>query len=142
MPIHPKSAAWKVQALSKDYRALAEAYADSWPEKSAGKIFKALELGYKLRSLQFRSGVWVSPDNWALDMLSCCPEYNDFRSTTVGSWLKKFKGISVQGAREYSVCLYVKGPADVLAKMEAEADSVKAQEHNIQQDGTLRLWWD
>ena len=96
MPIHPKSAAWKVTALSKDYIDLAKAYADTWPEASAGKIFKALELGYQLRSLQYRSSKWTSPADWALDMLSCCPEYNDFRSTTVGSWLKKFKGIFLE----------------------------------------------
>jgi hypothetical protein len=71
--------------------------------------------------------------------------YNGFKAATVARWLKKWDGIEVQPAREYSVALYIKGPTApyVLAAMlKAAKRGTKADEAAIQADGTLRLWWD
>jgi len=144
MPIYPKSAAWKVRAavLDEDQRALAKAYADAWNPSKVVAIFDDLDLASELRSLQYRSGKWETPAAWGKVMAVVCPHYNDFDAAKVATWLKGFKGIEVQAAREYSVCLYVRGKLDVLGHVEGDAHLVKAQEHSRQPDGTVRLWWD
>ena len=143
MPVHPKSAAWKVGAvLDQDQRALAKAYADAWNPSKVVAIFNDLELAYELRSLTYRSGKWETPAAWGKVMAVVCPHYNDFDAAKVAAWLKGFKGIEVQAARENSVCLYVRGRLDVVQWVEKDAHLVKANEHSIEPDGTLRLWWD
>jgi hypothetical protein len=144
MSVDPKSAAWKVDAalLDGDMRGLAKAYADAWSPSNIAKLFEELELGYELRSLTYRSSKWMTPAAWGKVMKVVCPDYGDFDATKVAYYLNSFKGISVLAARENSVCIYIKGDPEVLKQMMEEARLVKADESNIQPDGTLRLWWD
>ena len=143
MPVHPKSAAWKVAGLlDEDQRALAKAYADAWSPSKVVALFEELELQYELRSLTYRSSKWTTPAAWGKVMAVVCPAYNEFRATRVATWLGGFKGIEVQAARENSPALYVKGPEDVLQEMLKAVKSVKANEAVIESNGTLRLWWD
>jgi hypothetical protein len=138
---------------------LAKAYADAWSDgligKYAPKYIKPAklgemlrdhwmnEVGMSIRNLQFRSSKWMAPGEWATQMKLLCPEYNGFHAGKVGAWLGRYPGVEVQPAREYSVCLYLKGDPDSLSKISSEASRVgRADESDFQGDGTLRLWWD
>jgi hypothetical protein len=129
--------------LAQDQIALVRVYADAWDPHKIVALWDELGLQYELRKLQYRSGKWTNPASWGKIMKVVCPGYNEFSAAGTASWLGRFKGISVQAAREYSVCVYIKGDPEVLQQMAADAKAaVKASEVNIQEDGTLRLWWD
>lgn len=137
---------------------LAKTYADAWSDTLIGKLApkfltpKALGtvlrdkwidvMGYETRSLQWRSARWMKPAEWAQQMKAICPEYNGFHAGKVGSWLSRFSGVEVQPAREYSVCLYIKGKPEELTEIMGQAKQARADEIDMQDDGTLRLWWD
>jgi hypothetical protein len=138
---------------------LAKAYADAWSPaligKNAPKYIGAAHLGemlwdhwvhevaMKVRTLQYRSSSWMAPSELAAQMALLCPEYNSFHAGKVCAFLARFPGVEVQPAREYSVCLYVKGDPDPLQKIASAAKAfVHADEVDYQDDGSLRLWWD
>jgi hypothetical protein len=153
---HDTSPHKEAAALDMD---LAKTYADAWSDELVGKFAPKFippeKLGVALRdqwfdlvgantrSLQWRSAKWMKPAEWAGQMKTVCPEYNGFHAGKVGSWLSRFGGVEVQPAREYSVCVYLKGDPKELATIERQAkQAIHADEVDMQQDGTLRLWWD
>lgn len=116
---------------------LASTYADAWSDELVG------QLGKRTRALQWRSTKWIKPSEWAEQMTAICPTYNRFSAAKVGVWLAQFSNIEVQPAREYSVCLYLKGSPETLATILKQApEAVFADEADMEKDGTLRLWWD
>jgi hypothetical protein len=151
----PEPATKEAAALDMD---LARTFVDAWSNlligKMAPKFLAPQALGDALRdqwfdavaaetrSLQWRSSKWLKPAEWAAQMKAICPEYNNFHAGKVGAWLSKFSGVEVQPAREYSVCIYLKGDPDELSQIETQAKRFRADEVNMQDDGTLRLWWD
>ncbi len=158
--VHPQDR--KREETSKEAASLdmdlAKTYCDAWSPTLIGKLApkflspKALgdvlrdkwfdAVGAETRSLQWRSARWMKPAEWAQQMKTVCPEYNGFHAGKVGSWLSRFSGVEVQPAREYSVCLYIKGDPEELAQIAGQAKQVRADEVDMQDDGTLRLWWD
>lgn len=136
---------------------LAKTYADAWSSMLIGKLasqfLKPKDLGdairdkwfdvvgAEVRSLQWRSSKWIKPAEWAEQMKQVCPEYNQFHAGKVGAWLSRFSGVEVQPAREYSVCVYIKGNPEELSQIASQAKQARAGESDMQNDGTLRLWW-
>lgn len=86
------------------------------------------------RNLQFNSGEWVSPATAMEILQEAIPNgYNEFHPDL----LQAFPDDAlVCIAREYSVCLYVKGNA-LPSKQ-----SIIADEQDVQDDGSVRYWWD
>ena len=138
---------------------MAKAFADSWSSSLIGKLApkfippaklgEALRdqwfelVGVDVRSLQWRSSKWMKPAEWAEQMKTICPEYNAFHAGKVGAFLSRFNGVELQPAREYSVCVYLKGDSAELSQIETQAKrAMHASEVDMQEDGTLRLWWD
>jgi hypothetical protein len=138
---------------------LAKTYADAWsndligrlaprfiPPAKLGEVLRGQWfdlVGVHARSLEWRSSQWMTPASWAAQMELVCPEYNMFHAGKVGAWLSLLPGVEVQPAREHSVCLYLRGSPEDLAKVEWQAKKViHADVVDMQVDGTLRLWWD
>jgi len=137
---------------------LAKTYADAWSPTLIGKLAPKFvspaklgdvlqpiwfdQVGSGIRSLQWRSSRWMKAADWGQQMKMICPEYNGFHAGKVGTWLSHFD-VEVQPAREHSVCIYIKGAPESLATIENMAKrAVHADEVDLQDDGTLRLWWD
>jgi hypothetical protein len=115
---------------------LSEMLADAWMNGA---------VPMELRQLTFRSSKWMRPQEYVEQMKAICPDYNEFSIRRMAKILLSpdAKDIQIQPAREYSVCMYVKGEPDVLdwLKLMATTDG-RADEASIWADGTLRLWWD
>jgi hypothetical protein len=151
-------------------RELALAYADAWPDKtlfaksSQPIIVRAIQehepsinpdfpnkaalqkvwenVSDKVRDLRYRDRRWLKPGDLKM-LVEIVPSYNEWDAKKVVTWLSKFPGILVQVARDSSPCLFITGKPETLKKMEAEAEqAVKADEHSIQPNNDLRLWWD
>jgi len=111
----------------------------------ARNLVDAYSEDYEVRDLNYRDRAWMSPGQWQKVMMEALAwtggDYNAFNARKVGNWLKGFKGIKVQGAREYSVAVYIKGDQETLETIKDEAWG-DADEADFERDGTLRLWWD
>lgn len=164
------SEAKKAKKLSKAAIGMAQAYGDAWEDSAYSqyvpqvvpdaldRLMKDPDVQKKLssmveRNLGWRSDVWTSPAEWTEAAKLFVPGYNNFDAADVGKWLAKFPGIQVQAAREGSVALYVKGDAETLKAMYADAErAVSADEvfyevggevlNEYEPSANLRLWWD
>lgn len=88
------------------------------------------------RNLNFHASEFVSKADAIAILNECLPDggYNEFEP----SLLNLFSDNTLfQIAREYSVCLYVKGDTKNVSKA-----ALKADEMSLQKDGTTRIWWD
>lgn len=130
----------RVLAAVKEYKSFFDIKSPRAVERLEADWF---EISLPLRDLSFRSKKWVSPADWAATMKEVSPRYNAFSVTKVAKLLlaPEASGIQVQGARESSVCLYVKGPPEALAWLDANHRKMAADESHIEH-GELRLWWD
>ncbi len=108
-----------------------KAYADC----SAGDSLSRRDAAMRQRQLQFKASADVSVADAQSILKQAVPHgYNNFTASV----LKKFPAEArVLIAREFSVCLYVKGN-DLPPK-----DQVKADECDPTEDeGVVRYWWD
>jgi hypothetical protein len=91
---------------------------------------------YKLRELMWKSDKWVTPDQ-ARDALYFIKEYNYFKG-------KKFyeacegKDVELKLAREYSVCMYLKGNKSDIEQIRRKT---RPDEFSWEK-GVARMWWD
>lgn len=154
------------RALIEKHWGLVQAYIDSWAFQSKpmfnaywAEVLKKNDIphpdaafkqdspqvesmAYGLRSLQYKDPDWMSVQEFSDLFAAIVPSYNAFSPKRVSTFLKTIPGIQIQGAREYSVALYIKGKPEALAQIEAAAKKIRADEADIQSDGMLRLWWD
>jgi hypothetical protein len=121
------------------------AYGDSqqFPNTIEGRIKE--QKAYKSRNLNFRAPESVNSREAAEIMkvaLGCKSlsesGYNEFAPKFL---LQLPKNARVTLAREGSVCVYVKLPPGEDFD-HADADSMKADEYRVTDDGSIRLWWD
>ena len=143
-------------SLLKNYKDVALAYGDAWDDvlyrtpfaqqvAEDNNIHKPptdRSFGNAIRDLHFRSNKPMSAKDFTNLFVAICPSYNDFKAVKVGKWIEGFHGIKIFAARESSVCVYVRGPGEVIQKMIGSAKATaKAEEIDIV-NGELRLWWD
>lgn len=89
------------------------------------------------RNLSYKAQEFVSRDEAFSIMESALPRgYNEFRASLINYFHKDHK---FKIAREGSVCLYVL-PKDGIDMPSME--ELKADEYGMEDDGTLRVWWD
>ena len=103
-----------------------KAYADSWLDWYEGS---------GLRDLNFRSSVWLTPDDAADVMATAVPHgYNEFHADQIRDLPHD---CLVQLAREGSVCIYVSRPIIGAGRIHDRAD-----EWSVTKDGgETRIWW-
>lgn len=103
------------------------------------KILKEVKNAYgdlndlKDRNLNFKASAFVSRDEAFAILDETVKGYNEFRPALINYFHKDHK---IQIAREGSVCLYVQGK-DLPSQRELGAD-----EYDVMEDGTTRIWWD
>jgi hypothetical protein len=91
---------------------------------------------YKLRELMWKSDKWVTPEQ-ARDALYFIKEYNYFKGSKFYE-ATKGKDIMLQIAREYSVCMYLKGNKSDINQIRK---ATRPDEFSWEK-GIARMWWD
>jgi hypothetical protein len=88
----------------------------------------------QLRSLSFKAYEPRTPRQVKQIMKRAIPDgYNNFNADLLDLFNPRCE---ITIAREYSVCLYVRG------KNLPSMNKLGADEYNIQPDGSTRIWWD
>lgn len=84
-----------------------------------------------------------SPREFRQLVEAAVPFYNTFEAGRVGRIIEQAAPSScVRLTREYSPAVYVRGPMAELKKVLKARRSLRADEANFREDGSLRLWWD
>jgi len=91
--------------------------------------------GYDIRSLMFRASHPVTRDEAIEIMGECVPSYNEFKPRLLEVLPEKAK---ITLAREYSVCVYVKGKLPPSLKTALRADEFFYDPEKSE----TRVWWD
>lgn len=108
--------------------------------EEAKRIFESGE--YSAMSWKPTDG--FSPREFRQLVEAAIPEpYNAFEAGRVGRFIEQAAPSScVTLTREYSPAVYVRGPMAELKKILKGRRSLRADEANFRDDGSLRLWWD
>lgn len=94
----------------------------------------------KRRNLNFRSSVWLTPEEAQKIMNVAVPNgYNAFEAQLIGALPGTVK---VQIAREGSVCLYVDTTGARPDEMKAALAVMQPDESDMEIEDIWRLWWD
>ena len=138
----------------------AKAYCDSWSKTLIGKLGPKMvspkvlaellekdwfnSVAVELRDLKYRSSKWMPPAEYIAQMKVICPGYNEFTVRRLAKLIlaPEAAGIQLQPAREYSVCIYIKGPPEALTWLQANAQPIALADEVHLQGDELRLWWD
>lgn len=121
------------------------AYADALLGESIGSTF---EQASKFRRLDYKAPLPLPMEQAMLIMAACIESYNAFDSTIMAKLPTMFKSRNVIIAREGSPCIYILPGTQEFKRLFAQQDLIELQdvlhadECSIQDDGTLRIWWD
>jgi hypothetical protein len=97
------------------------------------------------RNLHFKAPRTVSVTRAAEIMRQAVPDsYNEFTADLIDKIGTVAPKARVTLAREMSVCLYLKDSKESLQKVMDlhDENALRADECDLEPDGTLRLWWD
>ncbi len=98
--------------------------------------------------MQYRPTAWDTPKK-VVDAIKSVfyvngtwDDYNDFQADQVIKIIERFPSVKFQFGREYSPVLYAQGSPDDLKNLKKALGRTHTEELDIQDDGTLRAWWD
>ena len=102
----------------------------------------ANKYGYRVRDLDYKADSYVTPEEGTKIMRNSLGKYgyNEFKPSLILRTEELFENPEIRLAREYSVCIYVKGKPK--ASLSSIKDTMNADEVSKEKDGTTRIWWD
>lgn len=111
-----------------------EAYADMCFASEAGFV----------RNLDFKASLAIPAVEFVRIMMTVVPGYNEFYGAfTCSEMVGMFPETArYRIAREGSVCIYVENHGKDPTHLDVIRDHLQADECDLQEDGSIRFWWD